>query len=177
MEVMIVVAIVGVLAALALPSYQHLRFRSRTAEASVVMAGIRVSQEGFFAELDEFAPIDLASINPSGLAGVVKRPWEDRLCPAGCERSNTGACTEFACIHFSSQAATHYSYYSPRRPRIAGSPEYAIASEGDVDGDLDPGLFTYQSDTAGTGFGQVVAPAACLVVPPNEIFNCTPMSF
>lgn len=177
MEVMIVVAIVGILAAIALPAYQYFRFRSRTAEASLVSGGIRISQEGFFAEFDEFANVDLASVNPSGIAGVIKRGWEDRPCPAGCDRMNTANCTEFACMHFASQAAVYYSYYSPRRSRIAGAPDYAIASEGDVDGNGAPGYFTYQSDTSGVGLGQVIAPPACLAMPPDQLHNCTPMDF
>jgi type IV pilus assembly protein PilA len=49
-ELMIVVAIIGILAAIAIPNFLMFQLRSKTSEAKVNLAGIRTAEEGYFAE-------------------------------------------------------------------------------------------------------------------------------
>jgi len=60
-ELMIVVAIIGVIAALAIPSFLRLHLRSKTAEAKTNLASIRTAEEGHFAEHAVYLP---AAQNP-----------------------------------------------------------------------------------------------------------------
>jgi type IV pilus assembly protein PilA len=72
-ELMIVVAIIGILAALAIPSFLRFQLRSKTSEAKLNLAGIRTAEAGYFSEFGLFvaqpAPV------PGGVLGPSKRPW------------------------------------------------------------------------------------------------------
>jgi type IV pilus assembly protein PilA len=83
-ELMIVVAIVGVLATLAVVGYRKLVNSSHTAEATHVIQAIRVAQESYHAEAGTYASISSSLTNfcPSGHAPATKVPWEPG-CGAG----------------------------------------------------------------------------------------------
>jgi len=49
-ELMIVVAIIGILAAIAIPNFIKFQLRSKTGEAKTNLAALRTSEEGYFAE-------------------------------------------------------------------------------------------------------------------------------
>jgi len=53
-ELMIVVAIIGVLAAIALPSFLRFQCRAMQSEAKTNLGGIRVCQESYFAEYKKY---------------------------------------------------------------------------------------------------------------------------
>lgn len=173
-ELMIIVGIVAILAAIAIPNYQLHRFRSRTAEIASLAASIRNGQETFYAEFDGYANIPIS--RPAGAPFVVKRVWDGPPCPAGCNRNNLAACTEFSCIHFNPQGMVYYSYMCPSG--FSGtSPEYVIGAFGDVDGDGVMGWFNYQTSNIGNPVGELTAGPVCVPMAPNEIHNCTPMSY
>jgi type IV pilus assembly protein PilA len=72
-ELMIVVAIIGILAAIAIPNFLMFQLRSKTGEAKTNLAGIRTAQEGYFAEFGTYVPAPAAL--PAGAPGSSKRPW------------------------------------------------------------------------------------------------------
>jgi type IV pilus assembly protein PilA len=49
-ELMIVVAIIGILAAIAIPNFLRFQLRSKTGEAKANLAAIRTAEEGYFSE-------------------------------------------------------------------------------------------------------------------------------
>ncbi len=49
-ELMIVIAIIGILAAVAIPSYQNYTKRAKASEAKIMLDAIRTTQETYFAE-------------------------------------------------------------------------------------------------------------------------------
>ena len=49
-ELMIVVAIIGILAAIAIPNFVRFQLRSKSSEGKTNLAGIRTSEESYFAE-------------------------------------------------------------------------------------------------------------------------------
>jgi type IV pilus assembly protein PilA len=53
-ELMIVVAIIGILAAIAIPNFLQFQLRSKTSEGKTNLAGIRTAQESYAAELDTY---------------------------------------------------------------------------------------------------------------------------
>ncbi len=55
-ELMIVVAIVGILAAVAIPAYYNHISRSRQAEAAQTLLQIKTAQERYYAMNDQYAP-------------------------------------------------------------------------------------------------------------------------
>jgi len=71
-ELMIVVAIIGILAAVAIPNFILFQMRSKTSEAKTNLAAIRTAQEGFFAEFGSYVR---AAQQPLVAAGPQKAPW------------------------------------------------------------------------------------------------------
>ena len=53
-ELMVVVAIIGILAAIAIPNYQRYQARSRQSEAKVALSSVYTAEQGFFAENSTF---------------------------------------------------------------------------------------------------------------------------
>jgi type IV pilus assembly protein PilA len=172
-ELMFVVAIVGLLATIALPQFQAYRHRARAAEVGSIMAGISVSQETFALSHDAYA--DITTANPAGALSPYKRPWDFVACDPGCSRTNVAACTSFDCIGFVPDGWLFYQYVSPANP---SPPEFAIGAVGDVDGNNVPGSYSFQSNHT-TSFGLIGdGISSCPVgIPSGAPFHCTPFEF
>ena len=67
-ELMIVVAIIGILAAIAVPNFVKFQCRSKQSEAKTNLKGIYVAEESYRAENDTYVGV---SINTSGVATAV----------------------------------------------------------------------------------------------------------
>jgi prepilin-type N-terminal cleavage/methylation domain-containing protein len=70
-ELMIVVAIIGILAAVAIPSFQSYLMRSKTTEATTFLAEIKQRQESYRAEFGQYAAVsgtaDITAWNPASI--------------------------------------------------------------------------------------------------------------
>ena len=77
-ELMIVVAIIGILAAIAIPNFIKFQLRAKAGEAKVNLAGIRTAEESYFAEAGtymDFPP------SPAAFGGQLKTPFFTTVCP------------------------------------------------------------------------------------------------
>lgn len=178
-ELMIVVAIVGVLAAIAIPTFMHYQLRSRTTEAKSNFGAIRAAQEVFAGDRDNY--VNIAAFHPPLPPSVHKRPWRPlpAPCPAACSRLNPGACTEWACMVWEPAGNVYYSYASPALQigvHATTSIEFAIGAVADLDSDGIPSGYSYQSANDGSNVGKVVDGATgCPVgLPASQFFECTP---
>ena len=54
-ELMIVVAIIGILAAIAIPNFLNYQCKAKQSEAKSSLGSIRVAQEAYFAEYDKYS--------------------------------------------------------------------------------------------------------------------------
>ncbi|MDP6541089.1 MAG: prepilin-type N-terminal cleavage/methylation domain-containing protein, partial [Planctomycetota bacterium] len=72
-ELMIVVAIIGILAAIAIPNFLRFQLRSKTSEARTNLAGIRTAEESYFAEYGQY--VAQATGTPAGGGGNTKTTW------------------------------------------------------------------------------------------------------
>ncbi len=73
-ELMIVVAIIGILAAIAIPNFIRFQLRSRSGEGRINIAAIRTAEEAYNAEFNLFAAAVLA---PASLPGDTKIAFTD----------------------------------------------------------------------------------------------------
>src|SRR5262245_26003284 len=71
-ELMIVVAIIGILAAIAIPNFIKFQLRSKAGEGKVNLAAIRTAQESYFADAGQY--LDWAE-TPAALGGQSKVPF------------------------------------------------------------------------------------------------------
>lgn len=177
-ELMVTVAVIGLLAAIAIPRFISYQLRSRAAEARTNLGGIRTAQESFAADADNYANVTTAEGNTS--LTTQKVIWQHTDCNAACQTTAPENCTEFSCIGFAPAGAVYYRYMSGHRLAAAlAPPEYCMAAEGDLDGDGNNSSFEFQSSNANTGTGLVdCALAACPGgITPDIVTNCRPDAF
>jgi type IV pilus assembly protein PilA len=72
-ELMIVVAIIGILAAIAIPNFVAMQYRAKRAEVPSNVDGIKTAELGYDAAFDKF--IEQSTAVPSGTPGKPARPW------------------------------------------------------------------------------------------------------
>ena len=175
-ELMIVVAIIGILAAIAIPNFIRYQLRSKTTEAKVVMGGIKTSQESFRAEYDNYAPI---AVTPGTQPGTTKANWGGATCATACTRQSSQLCSQFACIGYSPSGQVYYQYQTARTAAGAGTPaELSIGARADLDGDTVNGSFTYRTANS-TGrttqtLNDNLSTCATASIPAGEVYDCNP---
>ncbi len=117
-ELMIVVAIIGILAAIAIPNFLRFQLRSRVGEGKTNIAAIRTAQEGYNAEYGTYvgAPPAPATGTPSN----AKRIWP--ATPPG-----------FDTVGWFPEGEVYYNYSVITG--VAGGPVYTIEAWSDIDAD------------------------------------------
>jgi type IV pilus assembly protein PilA len=102
-ELMIVVAIIGILAAIAIPNFVAMQLKAKRAEVPGNVDGIKTAQMGYDAAYDDFVT---AAVNPAGTPNKLPQAWSTTVAnwstlgwaPDGNVRgqySTAGATTDF----------------------------------------------------------------------------------
>ena len=73
-ELMIVVAIIGILAAIAIPNFAAMQYRAKRAEVPSNLSGIKVAEIAYEAAFDEY--IEETSLIPRSQPGKTAIPWD-----------------------------------------------------------------------------------------------------
>ena len=179
-ELMIVVAIIGILAAIAIPNFIRYQLRSKTTEAKTVLGGIKTSEEAFRAEYDDYVS---SAGQPAAPGGTIKQAWGLQACAGACARPNIIAqCTEFACMGYLPSGEVYYQYDAVVVAAAAGvAAEFTSGAAGDLDGDGTPSGFAYGTANIVGGTALITQSGianqnACTaaVGPPGEVIDCTP---
>jgi type IV pilus assembly protein PilA len=111
-ELMIVVAIIGILAAIAIPSFLQFQLRSKSAEVRVNMKAIATAQHSYFANSGTYVP---AAATPPAPPTTTKRAF------AG------GGAAAFEVLGWSPEGLTHFSYQIDTDPTGASFTTGAVA--------------------------------------------------
>ena len=115
-ELMIVVAILGILAAIAIPNFMRMRERAKIAEAKANLGAIRVTETTYFSEYNRF--VGNQAMTPDRSADPPARfPW-------------VGS-TRFSILGFAPAGRVYFSY------ALAGVDEPTDAFSAEAHGDLD----------------------------------------
>lgn len=73
-ELMIVVAIIGILAAIAIPNFIKFQCRSKQSEAKVNLKALYVAEEAYYSEFDQYAAMDRINGGTNFDASTVRNP-------------------------------------------------------------------------------------------------------
>lgn len=135
-EIMISVAIVGILAAIAIPNYVSFQKRSKAAEARANLAGIRTSQLGYFAEYAAYVPCSASPASwAPGATATYSRRWVDAGAPAG-----------FTQLGWSPEGDVFYQYGV-----VVSGGSFTAEARSDIDGDNVVNLWGFvQPDVGGS---------------------------
>ena len=141
-ELMIVVAIIGILAAIAIPNFLQFQLRSKTGEAKTNLAAIRTAEEGYFAEFNNYVP---AALTPGG-ASQNKQIW-----PTG---------TTFDQLGWSPEGEVFFDYaiVAP-----SGAASYQLGAVGNLDGNAVTSDYGYvhPAPLAASGPGMALIGTGC----------------
>jgi type IV pilus assembly protein PilA len=163
-ELMIVVAIIAILAAIAIPQYRKFQLKSKTSEAKVNIGAIRTCEEAYAAEHDVY--LEMASAPSTVNIASSTRNW------------NVGGggdpeCINFLDIGFKPAGKVYYNYAVNNQtgnindatdvPAIAAGTwgtvpvrdmtvDIAIIAHGNLDGDTDDATYA-ATDENGTIYG------------------------
>jgi len=166
-ELMIVVAIIGILAAVAIPAFLDYMKRSRTTEASIALNKIGKNAKRAYGDVSSYSLAN-AALKPSGASkatGCCSGKGGTKAVPGTvvnnkCEEDSAGfkGDTGWAALEFSVDEPGQYGYEYVSN---AGNSFDAYAY-GDVDCDNTPAVFTLQGrvTTAGNPQMNLITPAA-----------------
>jgi len=150
-ELMIVVGIIGVLAAIAIPNFITYQARTRRGEAFTNLAAVARSQTSYVAELGEYfeaAPFPDFSVIPGGL-GTTKMTWD------------AASDAAYAALGWKPEGSVFYSYESNTGATACTCTLcFTVSAFGDVDGDSAPSAIMYvhpSVDAAGAVTGECPA--------------------
>jgi type IV pilus assembly protein PilA len=123
-ELMIVVAIIGILAAIAIPNFLNFRLKAKTSEAKSNLGAIRSTEVAYYAEwstwvgAQAFVPILNRSSND------FKEPW-----------TNGGSVSRFSILGFAPEGNVFFSYDMEGTSWPVGSDGFTSNAQGDLDTD------------------------------------------
>ena len=134
-ELMIVVAIIGILAAIAIPNFRNYTLKSKRAELPTNLKAIKTAEVAYQAENDTFQTLNAA---PAGNVGTQKRSW--------------AGYADFNAIGWQPSGAVYgsYSTASANNTLVQG------LANSDIDGDGSQASYNFQVDVTNPGNDQDV---------------------
>ena len=157
-ELMIVVAIIGILAAIAIPNFLRFQLRARSSEGKTNIAAIRTAEESYAAEFGSF----LAATPAPTVASV------------GATKLDFAPTAGFTSLGWSPEGQVYFSYAVGTDTNAT---EYAIGAVADIDGDTSDQVWGYvkpgsADDTVGNGCSIDAGAAASPVLVAGAVGPC-----
>jgi type IV pilus assembly protein PilA len=174
-ELMIVVAIIGILAAVAIPQYLNYILRSKQSEGTTMIGTIKIAQETNLAHRDCYVNV---APNPPGAASSVRRGWDfTPTLPANRPCSDLGDRT-FEDISVRPSGDLYYTYACTARYAVAANAtnEFACSFVGDLDGDgaISETIYCTDRDDNGTC---IPSPSGTVSNFPYDVVRVSPAVF
>ncbi len=158
-ELMIVVAIIGILAAIAIPNFLKFQLRAKSGEGKLNLSGIRTAQESYFAETGTFMNW-VSNPNAAGTRFQQKQQWGVVCAVPPVPGVDPGFCF----VGWEPEGDVYFNYQvntdGPAGPNLIPSNQFFAAAESDIDGDGTPNYWgLMKPDIADTL--TVAAPYGC----------------
>ena len=146
-ELMIVVAIIGILAAIAIPNFLKFQAKSKTSEARTNLAAIFTGETSYFSESNLFGDFSQIGWGPTG---TPKYHYTLDGANTGVNNLNVGADSSTLGAagwtgNYNGQNPTAASY-APNLDLTVGASHYTAGTIGQVDNDLDPDCWAINED-------------------------------
>jgi prepilin-type N-terminal cleavage/methylation domain-containing protein len=122
-ELMVVVAIIGIMASVALPIYQHVTFRARAAERMTILRSTGIGIED--------AVVRLGTIPSAGLNGPENPPGD----PTPYKRAFQNGLGDWKDVNVLLQGECYYTYEFSAAEPSGVLATYTTTARGDLDGD------------------------------------------
>ncbi len=127
-ELMIVVAIIGVLAAIAVPNFIKFQLRSKAGEGRLNLASIRTAEAAYHAEVGTFVPFAPA---PGAPVNSQKQPW-----PFVCSSPPAAGDPGYCFLGWYPEGDVYFNYQVATNGGLAfAAQEFFGVAESDIDGD------------------------------------------
>lgn len=155
-ELMIVVAIIGILAAIAIPNFIRFQLKSKSSEGKVNLAAIRTAEEGYMAE---FGTYIAASASPAVAdLGSAKTAFDD-----------TGAAGEnFDTLGWAPEGNVYFSY----GVGIGTDNTFTATAAADIDGDATTQVWGYKKSTTAGVAGTNTPAHTCATATLDTVTPC-----
>lgn len=121
-ELMIVVAIIGILAAIAIPNFLNFRLKAKTSEAKSNLGAIRSTEVAYFAEYNLY------------VTGQTYTPNHTTLANQGAKKAWDGT-TRFSIIGFAPEGQVFFDYQLENTGVVTSTTTFTAVAHGDLDND------------------------------------------
>lgn len=157
-ELMIVVAIIGILAAIAIPNFIRFQLKAKTSEGKVNVAAIRTAEEAYFSE---FGTYIAGAVSPAVNGSTTKVPFTD-----------VGG---FGIIGWSPEGQVYFNYEVVISTNAAA---YVASAGADIDGNGTDQAWGYVHPAPGGtevgedgSLGDIVCVGTGIPIGGNDVFN------
>ena len=158
-ELMIVVAIIGILAAIAIPNFVRFQLKAKTSEGKVNLAAIRTAEEAYFSEFGSYVA---AAASPAANGATAKVDFVD---------IGTVEVGNFGTIGWAPEGQVFFNYEV-----VVTGAAYVASAGADIDGNAIDQAWGYVQPGDGTdvvgGLGTVNCSVATSL--PNQVVACDP---
>ena len=132
-ELMVVVALIGVLSAIAIPSYLRFQLHAKVSEATTNLAAIAITEQSFFTEKGYYASV--ADPVPAVIPGNFRAAW--------------GGSADFDELGWIPEGAVYFQYLVSADAQGGG--RFTAEAAADIDADGAPSFFGYVKPGGGAG--------------------------
>jgi type IV pilus assembly protein PilA len=138
-ELMIVVAIIGVLSAIAIPAFMRFQLRAKSVEAGINLQAISKAEESHFAEYGSY--VSVPAPVPAAIPGAMKVVWP----------GSPG----FSQLGWTPEGSVYFQYVVTADNGGPGTSvvRYTAEAAADLDADGQPSFFAYVQPAAGASVG------------------------
>ena len=133
-ELMIVVAIIGILAAIAIPNFLRFQLKAKSSEGKTNLAAIRTAEESYYAEYGYYVSADPS---PATINNNLKTSFADAVADQG-----------FAIVGWSPEGDVFFNYAVET---ATGDDGYMASAAANIDADSNPQRWGYHKASGATG--------------------------